>query len=94
MNLDEIKDFINKYDWQGLAEAYHKSQMSLAADEWQGLFSWIKGQEVERVKNWAENKATNAEVRILGNNTVFTKTIKVVSFDDLQEFLMSLNEKN
>ena len=50
MKLDEIKDLISKYDWQGLAEAYHKSQMSLAKEEWLELFSWIRSQEVERVK--------------------------------------------
>ena len=38
----DIEKFFKTYDWKGLAEAYNKSQVNLAAEEWERLFRKIR----------------------------------------------------
>src|SRR3990167_9744872 len=44
MQNTKIKELISLYDWPGLAEAYHKQERSLNAEEWKTLFKDIRNQ--------------------------------------------------
>ena len=45
-----IKDFIDKYDWEGLAKAYRESEISLSVEEWKEFVEEIRKLERERIK--------------------------------------------
>ena len=42
MTPKDFQKYIDSYDWQGLAKAYHDSEVSLGAKEWEEIFEYMK----------------------------------------------------
>ncbi len=50
MDKDSIQKFIEQYDWKGLAERYRNSEVALAAEEWQNLFTFMREQGQTKIR--------------------------------------------